>query len=173
VLASGSSSLAAPPAGPAPPDTLNLILEELRQLRRSVELTALVQVKVQVAAERIKLREPQVRALADTGERGSEHLMTALLEVATHPLPTPTPMPGAVNQDECSHTTALSFIDRATSTRRPDEALPALRWGPTDNCYEPAGRRTGTADRASGTHAPRIIRLECTRRSGRSQEYWG
>ena len=65
VLASGSSSLAAPPAGPAPPDTLNLILEELRQLRRSVELTALVQVKVQVAAERIKLREPQVRALAE------------------------------------------------------------------------------------------------------------
>ena len=46
-------------------DTLTLILEELRQLRRSQELTALLQVKVQVAAERLRVREPHVRALAE------------------------------------------------------------------------------------------------------------
>lgn len=44
---------------------MTLILEELRQLRHSVELTALLQVKTQVAAERLKLLEPQVRALAE------------------------------------------------------------------------------------------------------------
>lgn len=52
-------------AADAVPDTQTLILQELRQLRRSVELTALLQMKVQVAAERMRLREPQVRAVAE------------------------------------------------------------------------------------------------------------
>lgn len=64
LLAAGSVSRAAEVPEPRA-DTLNLILAELRQLRRSVELTALLQVKVQVAAERLRVREPQLRALTD------------------------------------------------------------------------------------------------------------
>ena len=76
-LVSASSAFAAELA----PDTLTLILQELRQLRRSVELTALLQVKVQVAAERLKLREPQVRALAERAAHAEEAQTASTVEI--------------------------------------------------------------------------------------------
>src|SRR5262245_2258504 len=62
-------------------DKLTLILEELRQLRRSVELTALLQVKVQVAAERLKLREPQARALAEQAAHAEDAQTATAVEL--------------------------------------------------------------------------------------------
>jgi chromosome segregation ATPase len=64
LLAAGSPGRAADVPEPRG-DTLTQILGELRQLRRSLELTALLQLKVQVAAERLKVREPEVRALTE------------------------------------------------------------------------------------------------------------
>jgi chromosome segregation ATPase len=72
LLAAGSSTLAGEPAESA--DTLKLILEEVRQLRRTVELTALLQLKVQVAGERLRVREPQVRALAEQASQLEQQL---------------------------------------------------------------------------------------------------
>src|SRR5262245_58203637 len=65
---------AAGQAGEPRADTLDLILDELRQLRRSVELTALLQVKVQVAAERLRAREPRVKALTEQAAQIDQRL---------------------------------------------------------------------------------------------------
>src|SRR5262245_35489015 len=79
--ASASGQAAEPRAAAGPrADALDLILEELRQLRRTVELTALLQVKVQVAAERLRVREPRVKALSDQAAQIEQLAMASAVD---------------------------------------------------------------------------------------------
>ena len=80
-FAGGSPVLAAQPAERPETDTLKLILQELRELRRSVELTALVQLKAQVAAERMKLREPLVHTLTEQVGHAEQAQAAAVAEL--------------------------------------------------------------------------------------------